>query len=284
MRNLPSFVEKLPMEITGGIRTYTGAHTVLFKPNVYVTEPMHTQEDYHFCIPSTHTPSVILENKEIAFGSGRFLAVNPYSRMALVMDRPVKTREYAALSVNKALVQRVASQMGFNQDVVFEKADNPCTHQIRQLMIIYEQEMEQNGDALMDETISTMIVAAILRRVRSNVRVQGEPGMPCRSYVEKGIEYMRAYYDSNITLGDISEAVNLSQYHFIRVFKQDTGKTPYEYLGDIRMERAKELLQREYPVSEAASRCGYINPAHFAAAFRKRFGVSPSVYKKNTAI
>ena len=68
---------------------------------------------------------------------------------------------------------------------------------------------------------------------------------------------------------------------FIRCFRTQMGITPQQYLTEIRLSRAKELLAAsEYPVGEVAAMVGYGNPLYFSRIFRQRVGVSPLVYRR----
>jgi transcriptional regulator GlxA family with amidase domain len=65
------------------------------------------------------------------------------------------------------------------------------------------------------------------------------------------------------------------------MFKQKVGMTPHKYLLNIRIEKAKELLNtNHYSVAETAVFCGFESITHFSAAFKKSTGYSPFEYKK----
>ncbi|MEM1369543.1 MAG: AraC family transcriptional regulator, partial [Cyanobacteria bacterium P01_H01_bin.15] len=64
-------------------------------------------------------------------------------------------------------------------------------------------------------------------------------------------------------------------------FRQVFGTTVFGYLHDCRMERSRQLLDAgEMTVAEAAQSVGYVNRSHFAIAFRKKFGLNPSIYRR----
>src|SRR6266540_1270635 len=69
----------------------------------------------------------------------------------------------------------------------------------------------------------------------------------------------------------LSSAVGMNVDHFSRMFKRSTGLAPHQYLGNIRLERAKRLLaEGRSPIIEIAFDIGYANPSQFSAFFRKR--------------
>lgn len=84
----------------------------------------------------------------------------------------------------------------------------------------------------------------------------------------------------------MTEKMNISKYHFIRVFKRQMGVTPYEYLTEYRINMAKILLRTTYKsVFEIAFDVGYNSKSNFIAKFHSMTGVTPSQYRKeNIAI
>ena len=86
----------------------------------------------------------------------------------------------------------------------------------------------------------------------------------------------------NPGITELSAAVGMNVDHFSRMFKRSTGLAPHQYLGNIRLERAKRLLaEGRVPIIEIAYEIGYANPSQFSAFFRKRTGLSPSEFRRS---
>jgi AraC family transcriptional regulator len=84
-----------------------------------------------------------------------------------------------------------------------------------------------------------------------------------------------------LTLGDMAEAARLSADHFARMFRQDTGTTPYLYISRRRLERAMTLLTTPAAsVGEVADRTGFCSPSHFVSSFRRHLGVTPASFRE----
>lgn len=80
-----------------------------------------------------------------------------------------------------------------------------------------------------------------------------------------------------LTLGDLAAEACVSPFHFIRLFKHKTGRTPVAYLTRLRMEHARHLLTAtDHAVAEVARLCGYASPSRFTAAFVAHCGATPS--------
>lgn len=94
-------------------------------------------------------------------------------------------------------------------------------------------------------------------------------------------KYIADNFDSDIKVEDMAKAVNLSASHFSRVFKEATTFSPYEYLLNLRLEKAKELLLKtDLPVSEIAYKTGFNSAANFIYFFKKETSVSPLKFRK----
>lgn len=98
--------------------------------------------------------------------------------------------------------------------------------------------------------------------------------------VEEAKAYIRNNYSKDISLDEVSQAVNISPYYFSKIFKEDVGEGFVEYLTKIRMDKAKELLTTtEYSMKEICSMVGYADPNYFSRSFKKNVGVTPTEYK-----
>ncbi|MGE5370867.1 MAG: AraC family transcriptional regulator [Solirubrobacterales bacterium] len=83
----------------------------------------------------------------------------------------------------------------------------------------------------------------------------------------------------NLTLGDLAGQACLSKFHFARLFKEETGLSPYEYLLQERIKRAKVLLESGHSPGETAQMIGFSDQSHFTRCFKKHVGVTPARYQ-----
>ncbi len=104
-----------------------------------------------------------------------------------------------------------------------------------------------------------------------------------RKYVvEQIMNYFEEHYSEKISLDQIAENMYLSPYYISKVFKSETGEAPIRHLIDIRLSRAKELLEKGWngSIKEVAAQVGYDDAYHFSKLFKKKYGVSPLQMKK----
>lgn len=101
------------------------------------------------------------------------------------------------------------------------------------------------------------------------------------SIIESAKEYIRLNYNKDISLDEISRRVNISPYYFSKIFKDDTKEGFVEYLTNVRIEKAKELLlESDYSMKEICSMVGYADPNYFSRSFKKNVGVTPTEYRE----
>ncbi|MBO4413470.1 MAG: AraC family transcriptional regulator [Clostridia bacterium] len=101
------------------------------------------------------------------------------------------------------------------------------------------------------------------------------------SYVAKAIEYIQEHYAEDMNIGSIAESLNINRSYFFRLFKDETGLAPIQYLSRYRVMIARKLLiETETPVSEISLACGFTTPSAFYRMFNIEYGTSPSRYRK----
>ncbi len=101
-------------------------------------------------------------------------------------------------------------------------------------------------------------------------------------YVREAINYIERYYYSNISVEDLADVCALDRSYFSKIFKDAVGQSPQQFLIAYRMAKAREALKSSsLPIKEIAASCGYPNPLHFSAAFKKFHGESPSSWRRH---
>lgn len=96
------------------------------------------------------------------------------------------------------------------------------------------------------------------------------------------LNYFEAHYNEKVSLEQIAENMYVSPFYISKIFKSETGDTPIRHLINIRLERAKEIIEgdRQRSIKEIAADVGYDDVYHFSKLFKKKYGVAPSKLKK----
>lgn len=104
-----------------------------------------------------------------------------------------------------------------------------------------------------------------------------------KSKLKHILEYIHSHIDSEIKLTKLAEMAGISQYYFCQLFKQSVGITPYQYVLQLRVERAKHLLKsQKMTICDVALACGFADQSHFTKHFRKLTGMTPKMYWKHS--
>ena len=98
--------------------------------------------------------------------------------------------------------------------------------------------------------------------------------------VTRAKNYVANHHSEPIRLKTVAQALNVSEFHFCRTFRQATGLTFMDYLSRVRIEKAKDLLsENRLRVSEIAYEVGFQTITHFNRVFRKLVGFSPTKFR-----
>ena len=98
-------------------------------------------------------------------------------------------------------------------------------------------------------------------------------------------EYIVSHWMEEFDLDRLAACVNLSRYHFARLFKKHTGMTPYKYYQDIKLDRLKDALcDKSLSVTQAFEACGVTYSGNYARIFREKVGMTPSQFRKTMPV
>ena len=100
--------------------------------------------------------------------------------------------------------------------------------------------------------------------------------------VRKAQNYIQENYQKDLSLDEVSRQLDLSPYYFSKLFKEETGSNFVEYVTNLRIARAKELLAGDgCSMKEICAEVGYSDPNYFSRIFKKNVGVTPTEYREN---
>lgn len=135
--------------------------------------------------------------------------------------------------------------------------------------------------------LKSYLIQLILLLLRDQQEAKEEPDgcifeSPNKKYVVKQmIRYFNEHYHEKISLDQIAKNMYLSTFYLSKIFKAETGDTPINYLIELRMEKARDLMESspDLSIQTVASMVGYEDAYHFSKLFKKHFGTAPSKYR-----
>ncbi len=111
-----------------------------------------------------------------------------------------------------------------------------------------------------------------------NKREEQTSGMIAKAKV-----FIEENFGRDISLDDVSRSVDISPYYFSKLFKEETGENFIEYLTNVRIDRAKQLLiNKEISIKSICAATGYSDPNYFSRIFKKQVGLTPTEYREKS--
>lgn len=168
----------------------------------------------------------------------------------------------------------------------FDRTDAPGMHclrpdggareKLRTVLTAMEEALGDGGfgaDTLRNTLLLQLLV--LVNRLVPEAPADRRP----RAYddkIEQTLSYINENLDRELTVEQLAARIYLSRYHFMRLFKEQTGSTVHAYIRRKRLLRAAKLIRGGAPVSRVAADTGYADYSAFYRAFRDCFGASPS--------
>ncbi|HWV16928.1 MAG TPA: AraC family transcriptional regulator [Cellvibrio sp.] len=150
---------------------------------------------------------------------------------------------------------------------------------ISALMLALLSDAESHGaaSAFFDHGLS-LILHRLVSRSKSFSHRRHDP-LPGPSRLTAVFDLIEQRLDEDLRVEELARLADVDARTLTRIFKRQTGYTPFQYLTVQRMAHAKILLRSNMSVTETATAVGYANPAKFAAAFRRWIGLTPNEWK-----
>lgn len=148
-----------------------------------------------------------------------------------------------------------------------------------------EIEAGSPGGRLYAETVAAALAVQLVRHYSTAKRAGHLNGGGLTPFqLRRAIDFMQAHLAEDISLESLAQAVEMSRFHFARLFKKSVGLAPHQYLTGCRVERAKHLLlQSKATIAEVALKVGFCDQSHLAIYFKRVYGVTPKAFAQRMA-
>jgi AraC-like DNA-binding protein len=193
-----------------------------------------------------------------------------------------KEHSYFIICVEAESMKAIASQISkkthtvpyFKNIPLYDKA---LGSKIRQFFSL----IENTSSALERESVLFSLLSELV------LHYGEESPIPCRAGVHDGAlkracEFIRTYYAQDLSLRQLSSVACLSPFYFQRLFLENTGVSPHDYLLQIRIRKAQELLLYGKSIACVAVDTGFVDQSHFTRSFKRVTGTTPGSYFHNT--
>jgi AraC family transcriptional regulator len=159
--------------------------------------------------------------------------------------------------------------------------NDPAAQQLLKLLLADFSGESPAGKLYTDHLVHALAyrVLVFARDVSPSGATRPVSGLPSR-ILKRVLDRMRDS-DDQLSLESLAQESGYSRVHFIRMFKAATGRSPHNYLLNMRIERVRELLANPaLSLTDIALECGFSSHSHMTRAFRQLLGVTPSEYRR----
>jgi AraC-like DNA-binding protein len=151
--------------------------------------------------------------------------------------------------------------------------------ELERTLSLYEASSEdaRGGAAAMCDTYIMQLLIQLNRLTAEGTGAEKRGG---GTKIEPVLSYINENLARRLSVQELAERAFLSKYHFMRLFKEQTGETVHAYVRQRRLLYAARLIREGVPANKAAADSGFSDYSTFHRAFRESFGISPGELKK----
>lgn len=197
-----------------------------------------------------------------------------------------RTAMSARLRVPASLVVAAGEQLGrraVHIDIrnIFETRDTTFEY-LAQILMAELKQTPHPAQRLIVDHVSGAVAAHLLRKYNA-FDVSEAEALPSltRPELDRITGYIENNLDHMISLGELAAIVNVSRFHFARLFKQSTGMTAIAYVERCRIDRAMTLIsETDISLAEVALATGFADQSHFTRRFLRLTGCTPAVFAR----
>lgn len=237
--------------------------------------PNHFHEYYVIGFIENGQRVLSCRNQEYTISKGDIVLFNPGDNHACVQSDD-GTLDYRGFNITKEVMLNLTKEAtgnrelpAFSKNVIFDEEVTCYLHPLHELVMKGSCEFGKEENLL-------LLISLLIQRY-------GQPSPDCipecREEIEKACDFMEQHFADRIYLDQICRHAGLSKSTLLRAFTKSKGVTPYSYLENIRIGKAKKLLEQGVPPIEAALQTGFSDQSHFTNYFNRFIGLAPGLYR-----
>lgn len=234
---------------------------------------------FHLCLSGTGT--LIADNTQgesitYQIKSGQGFMMFPHQICTYIADHEIPW-EYAWLEFDGLRAKETIELAGINQNQPIYKAHHKDIAETMKSEMLY---IVNHKDASPFHLIGHLYLF-IDSFLRSSTSAQTGMGNSLRDfYIKEAFSYIEQNFQNDISVEDIAASCGLNRSYFGKIFHENMGKTPQEFLISYRMTKATELLKLTgLSIADIGNAVGYPNQLHFSRAFKNVYGISPRQWR-----
>ncbi|MCP3922259.1 MAG: AraC family transcriptional regulator [Desulfobacterales bacterium] len=254
---------------TEGIEVLSCTSSFRFKP--------HIHDSFVLWISGGCSEHYFVNGKSDILSKGHISIFNPH-----VVHENSSCSEYGrdlrSFYIERSFLDSLSSQITDKDNVGFSISQ--CIQKDRalfnNLLLLHDFLLQNNSET---ESALYDILSEFVVRYGENINEKIFKGNNDKR-IRLSIEYMNDKFDEKISVQELAKLVNCSTFHLIKYFKNKKGLTPHAYLIQIRLEKAKNMMNQGEKLSDIALNCGFSDQSHLSRNFKARYGITPKKYSR----
>lgn len=234
---------------------------------------------FHYCLSGTGTlyaNNAKGESIKYQIKSGQGFMLFPHQICTYIADNEIPW-EYVWIEFDGLRAKETVELAGLNIDQPLYKARyKDLSEKMKEEMLYIVNHKEESPFHLIGH-----LYLFIDNFVRSATSAQIDKGNSLRDfYIKEAFSFIEQNFQNDISVEDIASCCGLNRSYFGKIFRENTGKSPQEFLISYRMVKATELLKlTRLSVGDIGNAVGYPNQLHFSRAFKNVYGISPRQWR-----
>ncbi len=227
----------------------------------------HTHDGYSISLIQEGTHHFVIEGERMQADIGKVRIIHPYEEHETLSS----SWRHINLSLESSYIEERALSLQIEPPVIFSHliTDNILNDMLLHLYSIYTKEERHTIKELSDTLIHYLLK-------QHRLAYTALPTFTDTTQLEKARSYIHAYaHDASLNLDDVARKAQMSKYHFLRLFKQNFGRTPHQYLQNIRIDCVRKTIAQGRSLSQAAHDCGFYDQSHMIRIYKKFYGHTP---------
>lgn len=236
----------------------------------------HAHEEYTITLIHDGNMKGFLDGFSHHFQKSAILTINPDEIHACRTDDK-EGYNYTSLYFNKSTLEKLSRDEFGSKELYFDKFTLFNENIYRKLAwLIYKEEQKQISKLEFESELIEVLKEIFLLNTAFNSQ---KTLSSHDKLILKAKEFINDNFQLDIGLDDISKELEVSKYHFLRLFKEKTFCSPHSYLMNRRVEKAKQLLQKGETLINTAYACGFTDQSHLHRRFKSMVGTTPKNYQ-----
>lgn len=219
------------------------------------------------------------KDTNLTYNPGQFILLPPHSNVRMDIESPTKALVF---EINDNLLKKVTEKLSIDLNASYNSLNEErffhgdtsnelgiCVNKLSCICTTPDKNKEFLLDLYAQELIYYLIKIKGVQQV-----IHLEPDNP----IHKAIKYIQENIKQQICISQLAQDLNMSDGNFSNCFKRVMGITPREYVTNLKLLKAKEMLNTQN-VTEVAYDLGYYNISHFILLFKNKYGITPKQFK-----